>query len=84
MAMQLQRDRSGGSMSKLKYIVPAVVAFGGVLFSSAVTYGKPEYTKKEKKACVYCHTKANSKELNDVGKCYSQKKSLDGCSTEKK
>ncbi len=71
-------------MSRLKLILPAVIALGGFLVCNTVTYGKQEYTKKEKKGCVFCHTKANSKELNDVGKCYGQKKSLEGCVAEKK
>ncbi len=71
-------------MSRLKLVLPAVIAMGGFLVCTAVTYGKAEYTKKEKKSCVYCHTKANSKELNEVGKCYDKKKSLDGCAAEKK
>ena len=71
-------------MSKLKLVLPAVIALGGILACTAVTYGKQEYTKKEKKGCVYCHTKANSKELNAVGKCYEKSKSLDGCAAEKK
>jgi hypothetical protein len=71
-------------MSRLKLVLPAVIALGGFLVCNTVTYGKAEYTKKEKKGCVFCHTKANSKELNDVGKCYEKKKALDGCASEKK
>lgn len=71
-------------MSRFKLVLPAVIALGGFLICTTSTYGKQEYTKKEKKSCVFCHTKANSKELNDVGKCYGQKKSLDGCAAEKK
>ena len=50
-----------------------------VAFTAVVTHSKPEYSKKEKTACTTCHTKAGSKELNDVGKCYEQKKSLEAC-----
>jgi len=71
-------------MSKLKLILPAAIALGGFLVCTNATYGKPEYTKKEKKGCITCHTKANSKDLNDVGKCYEKSKSLDGCAAEKK
>ena len=48
-------------------------------FTATLVQGKPEYTKKEKTACVTCHVKSGSKELNDVGKCYEKKKSLNGC-----
>lgn len=49
------------------------------VFAVSVLQGKPEYTKKEKTACLTCHTKPGSKELNDFGKCYEKKRSLDGC-----
>ena len=64
-----------------------LVLFGLVLaaFTATLVEGKPEYTKKEKTAWVTCHVKSGSKELNDVGKCYEKKKSLDGCKdTQKK
>lgn len=68
-------------MRKLKLILPAVVLMGGLTVPSTLSFGKPEYTKKEKKACTVCHTKASSKELNKVGECYKDKKSLEGCET---
>ncbi len=46
---------------------------------ASVSLGKMEYTKKEGKACITCHVKNGSKELNDVGKCYEKSKSLKGC-----
>jgi len=48
-------------------------------FTVSVMHGKPEYTKKEKTACTTCHTKPGSKELNEVGKCYEKKKSVEAC-----
>ena len=65
-------------MSCLKLALPAVVLFGGFLVCSTASYGKAEYTKKEKKACTYCHTAPSSKELNDAGKYYQEHKTLDG------
>ena len=54
-------------------------AFCIAVFVSSVS-AKVEYSKTEKKACTTCHVKAASKELNDVGKCYQDKKhSLAGC-----
>ena len=29
----------------------------GFLVCTTATYGKPEYAKKEKKACTFCHAK---------------------------
>jgi hypothetical protein len=70
-------------MKTIKFIVPAAVATVGLLISSAPSYGKPEYSKKEKTGCVTCHVSAKSKDLNDVGKCYSDKKELKTCATKK-
>jgi len=59
------------------------VALGGLVilgFGATLSLGKVEYTKKEGKPCITCHVKNGSKELNDVGKCYAQKKSLKECS----
>jgi len=48
-------------------------------------HAKPEYSKKEGKACTYCHTKAGSKELNDAGKYYKEHNhSLEGYKEAKK
>jgi len=66
-------------MRLLKLMIPASVVLGGVLVCSSLSYGKPEYTKKEKKGCAVCHVTAKSKELNDAGKCYEKKKTLEGC-----
>ncbi len=66
-------------MRTLKLALPAVILIGGLTIPATVSFGKAEYTKKEKKGCVYCHTKATSKELNKVGECYQQKKTLEGC-----
>lgn len=51
------------------------------VMSSSVSFGKPEYTKKEKKGCQTCHVdaKKKAKDLNDVGKCYGEKKDLAAC-----
>jgi hypothetical protein len=65
-------------MSTLKFALPAVILLGGLLAGTTATYGKAEYTKKEKKACTVCHTKASSKELNEAGKYYQEHKTLEG------
>lgn len=66
-------------MKLFKVMFPCSVLVVGLGLNTALLMGKPEYTKKEKKGCVACHVKANQKELNDVGKCYGEKKSLDAC-----
>ena len=57
-------------MRAIKVALPAAILMAGFLVCTSATYGKPEYSKKESKACAYCHTKMGSKELNDTGKCY--------------
>lgn len=69
-------------MSKLvlKIGLPMAILAGGLIVSTPFSFGKAEYTKKEKKACTYCHTANGKKELNDLGKCYAEHgHSLEGC-----
>ena len=60
----------------LKLVAPSAILFAGFVLCTSSSYGTPEYSKKEKKACNYCHTKIVSdktemaKELNDTGNCY--------------
>ena len=61
-----------------KFIAPAVILFVGFVVNSSLSHAKMEYTKKEKKPCATCHVSANSKELNDTGKFYKEKKTLEG------
>ena len=56
-------------MNKLKALI-AITVFSGALLPLATA--KPEYAKKEGKACTFCHVKAGSKELNDAGKYYKE------------
>jgi len=51
-------------------ILLAFGIFTGSLLTLATA--KPEYAKKENKKCVFCHTKAGSKELNDAGNYYKE------------
>ncbi|MGD0296346.1 MAG: hypothetical protein ABSE86_04470 [Bryobacteraceae bacterium] len=72
-------------MSKwmLKIAVPSLVLLGGLMVTSS-SFGKTEYTKKEKKACTYCHVAQGKKDLNEVGKCYGEHNhSLEGCEPKK-
>jgi len=69
-------------MRKFRYIAPLIVFVAGLAATTTLSYGKAEYTKKEKKPCKYCHTSAapkDGKDLNAVGKCYDEKKSLTDC-----
>jgi hypothetical protein len=58
-------------MRTLKVVLPAAVALTGLILSTTSnSFGKAEYSKKEKKGCTFCHVKAGSKDLNDAGKYY--------------
>lgn len=66
-------------MKMIPAILSAIALAVGLLTTASVSFGKPEYTKKEKKSCVTCHVKAKDKDLNDVGKCYETKKDMKAC-----
>jgi hypothetical protein len=67
----------------LKIAVPSIVVLGGLMVTS-MSFGKTEYTKKEKKACTFCHTAQGKKDLNEVGKCYGEHNhSLEACEPKK-
>jgi hypothetical protein len=66
-----------------KLTIPALLVAGGLSLTT-ISYAKPEYSKKEKKGCTYCHTTAGKKDLNDTGKCYAEHEhSLSSCSASK-
>jgi hypothetical protein len=71
-----------------KLVLPAAVLAFGLAFNSTVSLGKPDYTKKEKKACNYCHVKGakgDAKDLTDAGTYYKDHDhSLDGYQPKKK
>jgi len=67
-------------MKGLRISLLMALLVAGLTLTSSLLPGKQEYAKKEKKSCTYCHVKAGSKDLNDVGKCYQKNKhSLEGC-----
>jgi len=71
-------------MRALRLVLPIAVLIAGMFVTTTTSFGKPEYSKKEKKNCLTCHVAAGKKDLNDVGKCYSKKHSLEGCEAAKK
>lgn len=66
-------------MKKTPVIAFAFILFAGMLVTQSMSFGKPEYTKTEKKPCTACHVTAKSKDLNPVGTCYKEKKNLKDC-----
>jgi len=66
-------------MRALRLLLPVATMLAAFLATSGVSFATKEMSKKEKKPCTTCHTKG--KELNDVGKHYKEKKTLDGAPT---
>lgn len=57
-------------MHTFKFAIPVAIMMGGLFLCASLSFGKPAYTKKEKKGCTFCHVTATSKELNAAGKYY--------------
>ena len=65
---------------KAKVVIGALVlAMGTWVMSSSTAYSTGAISKEVGKPCTECHTKAGTKDLNDKGKCYQEKKTLEGC-----
>ena len=62
-----------------KYLFPAATLLVGVTLNTLPSHAKPEYTKKEKKACTVCHVKMGKKDLNDAGRCYEKSQKMAEC-----
>jgi hypothetical protein len=74
------RENGDGMRKLIQLSLTLSVLAGGLAINTQSSFGKPEYTKKEKKNCAYCHVAQGKKDLNDTGKCYGDAKhSLDGC-----
>jgi hypothetical protein len=65
------------AVMKLLRVFLIFVIFGGAMLT--FINAKPEYGKKEKKACTFCHPAGKFKELTDAGKFYkAHNHSLEG------
>jgi len=63
----------------MKKILRALAISGSVaLLFVPFAVGTPEYSKKENKQCVYCHTAVGKPDLNDAGKYYKTYCILEG------
>jgi hypothetical protein len=54
----------------MKLIRTALLIAFAVIMTLPLGMGKPEYAKKEGKACTFCHPPGKMKELTDAGKYY--------------
>ena len=65
-------------MRTLRFVLPASIALAGFLLPTVMVQAKPEFSKKEKKSCTFCHVANGKKELNAAGDYYKEKHSLEG------
>lgn len=65
-------------MKYLRVFIPILTLAAAFFAASGVSFATKEISKKEKKPCTTCHPKGNTKELNEVGKYYKGKGSLEG------
>lgn len=70
------------SMKSIRLILPIATLIAAFFATSGISFATKEMGTKEKKPCTTCHTKG--KELNDVGKHYKEKKTLEGAPAPKK
>ena len=60
-------------MSRIfKIAMPSAILAVGMILCAPFSFAKPDYMKREQKACTYCHNAPNKKDLNEVGKCYAE------------
>ncbi len=79
-------------MRAFKLVLPAALLAARFLVCTTASYGTPDYAKKEKKGCNFCHSKVAptdkelmKKSLTDAGKYYqSHDHSLEGYAADKK
>jgi hypothetical protein len=63
----------------VKNILRALAITGTVtLLLVPFSAGTPEYSKKENRQCLYCHTAVGKPDLNEAGRYYKQHHTLDG------
>jgi len=65
-------------MKLFRLLLPASALLGLIFVTGSPSFATKEMSKKEKKPCTTCHVKGDLKKLNDVGKYYKEKKTLDG------
>jgi hypothetical protein len=75
--------RSTLIMRMLRLLLPVATLTVAFLVTGGISFANKEIAKKEKKTCTTCHPKGNMKQLNETGKYYKEKKTLEGAPAEK-
>lgn len=55
----------------MKLLAPAVILAAGLLLSVRISPAKPEYTRRTKKDCEFCHP-PDSRKLTPAGEYYRE------------
>jgi hypothetical protein len=64
----------------VRFAAASAILLGSLILFPPFSFGKPDYMKKEGKACTHCHNAPNKRDLNAVGKCYAEHNhSLENC-----
>ncbi|MBI4473679.1 MAG: hypothetical protein HY646_13510 [Acidobacteria bacterium] len=61
-----------------KFFQALAIPIGIGLLFVPFAVSTPEIAKKENKGCLTCHTAVGKADLNDAGKYYKEKKTLEG------
>ena len=76
-------------MRILNFMLPALALAGvfiaGMVLTSGVSQAKPDYTKKERRDCVFCHMGSwTSGQYTDAGQYYKEHHTLKGYKADSK
>jgi hypothetical protein len=69
--------RSVTLLSASRFIAPFAVLFAGLLLRPTPTAARPDYTRRTKQECSYCHLPGGWR-LNDAGEYFEKHRSLNG------
>ena len=62
----------------MKILRPVWITGAVSLLFLPFAFATPEYTKKENKACTFCHPAVGKPDLNEAGKYYKEHHTLEG------
>lgn len=63
--------------TRFQYILSACALAGGLFLSESNVLARPDYTRRTKQECAYCHP-AGGWYLNDAGKFFRDHRNLEG------
>jgi hypothetical protein len=61
----------------IRLMIPMIVLVSGFLFNANTSFARPDYTRRTKQECAYCHPPGGWY-LNDAGKYFRDHRTLNG------